>query len=253
MRPLPKIPLAGKLCRYTGDEDLMIVMKRVAKHVQLEIKDQGVENTRWVSFWLHSKMPLSRGDETEADGTFVYPFLLRTAEDRLILVSREGLVQKLFERLGIAGHIESPRIGVDQLARDLVFPPLQPESDKGSGRKYLIGAMWASVEGYARTLRTVQAFGDDLAEASLFREILQQSVVTRLGLRDPRSDKDLLSINSAGDLELRFRGATHLNTVDTLTRFMRANGYIEWRDGSTWAKNPPRQLASRTIGRTPSF
>lgn len=198
---------------------------------------QEIEGTKWQSFWLRSSTLLAGTAPVapEADGSFAYPFLVRTSEDRYIIVSKDaGLVDQMLERAGVGGHVHAPRVQVDRLARELVFPKTL-EGEKIAGRRYTIGSLYAAVEGYARSLRNVIFYGDDLAEAELFRYMLKQSVVTRIGLRDPRIDKDLLNIGSTGSVDFQYRGIAHLNAIDQLTRFMRARGDIEWRQGNTWA------------------
>ena len=209
-----------------------------------------VEGTKWQHFWLRSDVALTGGsaDAPDTDGSFAYPFLLRAAEDRYILVSREmALVDQLLEQGGVGGHVDSPRIQVDKAARELIFPSTA-DTATATGRKYTIGAVYATVEGYARALRSVSFFGDDLAEAELFRYALKQIVVTRIGLRDPKIDKELLSVSSSGAVDFHFRGAAQLNAIDGLTSFMRGSGYIEWRQGKTWEQDMDR-LLTQPVGK----
>lgn len=249
MKPLPRAPFAGRFCRIKVDGGFQAVLDQF-KQVDRELVLLPVEGTKWQAFWLCSEVALIGGsaDVPDTDGSYTYPFLLRAAEDRYILVSREmALVDQLLERGGVGGHVDSPRIQVDKVARELIFPTT---GDNGptSGRKYTIGAVYAAVEGYARALRSVSFFGDDLAEAELFRYALKQIVVTRIGLRDPKTDKELLSVSSSGAVDFHFRGAAQLNAVDGLTSFMRASGYIEWRQGKTWEQDID-QLPTRLIGK----
>ena len=73
-----------------------------------------------------------------------------------------------------------------------------------------------------------------MAEAALFRDALSQVAVTRMTMRDPLTDREIISLSATGQLDFHFRGPKHLNSVDELTAFFRSYGYIEWRTGRTW-------------------
>lgn len=251
MKPLPRAPFAGRLCRIRVDDGIDHVLRRLGQLTGHDPVLTPVEGTRWQSFWLRSDVAFTGGssEAPDSDGSYAYPFLLRAAGDRYIIASREAaLVEQLLERGGVGGHVDSPRVQVDKAARELIFP-VPDGSGPTSGRKYTIGAVYGAVEGYARALRSVSFFGDDLAEAELFRYALNQIIVTRIGLRDPTVDKELLSVSSTGAVDFHFRGVPHLNAIDNLTTFMRASGYIEWRQGKAWApdtdQSPPKLLGKK--------
>lgn len=232
MQPLPKAVFAGRMCRVRFDGGLIAALDRLANGRYTGPFD--IDGTRWSYFWLSFDRALSAGDQPQADGVYHYPCLSREAEDRYILASTDSsVVDHLFEQTGTAGLVDSPRIHVDRAARDLVFPPPDAEGQT-PGRRYTLGAVYGAVEGYARALRNVSFFGDDIAEAELFRYALKQMSVTRLTLRDPNTDRELISLNTTGGLDFHFRGSKHLNSIDALTAFFRSSGYIEWRTGRTW-------------------
>lgn len=252
MKPFPKSPFAGRLCRIRAGGGIDVVLERLSQQTGRQILMAPIEDTRWHGFWLRSKTSLVGGDSPDADGLYSYPFLVRAANERYILVSRESaLVDLILERAGVGGHVDSPRVQVDRAARDLVFPDTEHQKSI-TGRKYTIGAIWGAVEGYARALRNLSFFGDDLAEAELFRYALQQITVTRIGLRDPVIDKELLSISSTGSLDFQYRGANHLVAIDTLTTYMRKNGYIEWRAGKIWTPDT-NQSPTNPSGESPEI
>lgn len=238
MKLLPKVPFSGRLCRLKSDWDIATALRRNFTSFEIIHKQEDIEGTKWQQFWLQSRKPLSSiaSEAPDEEGFFQYPFVIRAAHNRFILASREAiLVEKLLEYSGVGDLIDYPRVNVDKLARELVFPSANTKNGIVPGRKYAIGAVYGAVEGYARALRTVSFFGDDIAEAELFRYALQQIIITRIGLRDPVIDKELLSISSTGSIDFQYRGAQHLNAIDQLTSFMRLSGYIEWRTGRTWS------------------
>lgn len=232
MQPLPKVVFAGRMCRLRLEGGLTEALARLGSN-RTE-GPFGIEGTRWSYFWVSFERPQSFSDSPREDGGYHYPFLSREAEDRYILASTDSnLVVSLLEQASIGSLVDAPRINVDKVTRDLVFPPAD-ELGRTPGRRYTLGAVYGAVEGYARALRNASFFGDDIAEGELFRYALKQMSITRVTLRDPNVDRELISLNSTGGLDFHYRGAKHLNSIDGLTSFLRANGYIEWRNGRTW-------------------
>lgn len=266
MRPLPRVPFVGRLCRLKSDEPFIDIARRAAASASGTLDAEPVEGTKWLSLWLNTPLDLKgSGIAPDSGGMFRYPYLLRAVENRILLAGVDGsLAMFLIERGGIGGRIESPRIQVDRFARELIqtkpralveefdandrenIPP--DGTRRVSGRKYIIGAIYAAVDGYGRALRSISFFGDDLAEAELVRHSLSEITVTRIGIRDPKLDKDLLSISSVGDIDFRYRGVQHLTSIDHLTSHMRLNRHIEWREGVSWQPETS-PLAAKAIGR----
>lgn len=233
MTPFPKAVFAGRMLRLRSEGGLEAALAQVSMS-RASTRIQPIEGTKWSRFWVSFERALSVGDEPHPEGGYRYPFLCRISDDRYILVSTDSAnVEFFLEHAGVAGHVDAPRIHVDKAARELVFPPKDAQG-RIAGRTYTLGAVYGAVEGYARALRNVSFFGDDLADAELFRTALDQISVTRLTLRDPRTERELLSFNSTGGLDFHFRGAAQLNAIDTLTSFFRHHGYIEWREGREW-------------------
>ncbi|CAN7610633.1 hypothetical protein LJR066_004452 [Acidovorax sp. LjRoot66] len=231
--PLPKAVFAGRLCRIRLEGGIDEVLQRIAGNRE-PARLNDISGTKWKSFWISFPRALSSGDEPDEYGNFIYPFLCRVSDDRYIIASTDSnFVNFLIEFAEIENLVDSPRVLVDRAARDLVLPPLD-ENGKSLGRRYTLGAVYGAVEGYARALRNVSFFGDDIAEAELFRYSLNQISVNRLTLRDPNVDKEVMSINATGGLDFHFRNPAQLNLLDALTGFFRNNQYIEWRRGRTW-------------------
>lgn len=233
MQPLPKSVFAGRLLRLRFEGGLEAALQSFSTP-RYQVVLNPIDGTRWCCFWLPSEHAFSVGDEPHSDGIYRYPFLCRISDDRYILASTDSKHVDIFlERAGVEKYVDAPRIYVDRAARDLVFPPTDDQGHS-PGRRYTLGAVYGAVEGYARALRNISFFGDDIAEAALFRYALDQISVTRLTLRDPDTDKELISLNTTGGVDFHYKGAKHLNSIDSLTSFFRANGYIEWRAGRTW-------------------
>lgn len=233
-RSIPKSGFAGRLCRLRYEGGLEAVLLMMESEFSAVTSVHKVDGSKWGGFWIRVAVPINAGDKPQDDGVFRYPFLFRESDDRYIIASTESkLVDFFFDRAGIKPFVESPRVNVDKATRELVFPP--PDSaGRIPGRRYTIGAVYGAVEGYARALRNMSFFGEDLAEAALFRSALEQISVTRMAIRDPIIDRELISLNANGGLDFHYSSAAHLNHIDTLTAFLRANNYIEWRSGKKW-------------------
>lgn len=265
MYTLPKYPYSGRMCRFKIDDTIESVIHRVSNKLGCITKLEKIESTSWHFAWLSSKNGLKGRsiESTDQTGEKRYPLLIRSIklnkklseskvgfldsieqeEKRFLILSLDAdTVDSIFEIAGIAGQIIAPRIAVDTLVRDLVIPPIL-EEDKiaqinqpnkieiNRGRPYLIGAVWAAIEGHGRSIRSCSFFGDDLAEAKMFRDIMDKLSVTRVGLRDHKTDKEILSISSIGDITLQtYRGSEHLNAIDELTLYLKSHNYINWRE-----------------------
>jgi hypothetical protein len=248
------------MCRFKIDDTIESVINRVSDKLGCITRLEKIGTTAWHSAWLSSKNGLKGRsiESSDQSGEKRYPLLIRSIklnkklneskvgfldsieqeEKRFLILSLDAdTVDSIFEIAGIAGQIIAPRISVDTLVRDLVIPPIlednltQNKKEINRGRSYLIGAVWAAIEGHGRSLRSCSFFGDDLAEAKMFRDIMDKLSVTRVGLRDHKTDKEILSISSIGDITLQaYRGPEHLNAIDELTFYLKSHSYINWRE-----------------------
>jgi hypothetical protein len=165
---------------------------------------------------------------SDTDGRFVYPLLLREVEERFLLASTHSdVVQQFVTRNRLARLIERPMIDVAGLVRESVFPATE---DSASGASpYKMGALYASVDGFGRSVRTISLFGDDLASAGVVRDVLKYLNPFRVALRDVRSEQEVLSISTQGEINFYYRGAASLEGVDKALAYVRRGNFIHWR------------------------
>jgi len=215
-----------------------------------------ISGTGWVACWIRADALAGRTVQA-GEGQRAHPFLVRFARrakpkndkylDHLELEEKRFLflgldastVDDVLEAAGVGGQVVSPRVDVDRLVHDLVSPPsalvwpdpAQVPPEERGGRPYLIGSIYAGIEGYGRNMRSASFFGDDLAEAKLFKRILGRLSAYRVGVRDPAKEKEILSISGKGEVSLQtYRGKEHLAAIDLFTQFMRLNGMIDWKE-----------------------
>lgn len=254
----PKLPYAGKMARLTVDKTIEQCLVRAAEVLGGECEFARIPSTGWTSCWLRADKLRGRVANV-GDGQKAHPFLIRFArrtrpendaylpkldeEEKkfLILGLDADTVDDVLEAAGVAGRLVTPTVDVDRLVRELVSPSpdmVWPGDETLSeedrvGRPYLIGSIYAGIEGYGRDLRNVAFFGDSLADAKLFQRVLGNLSSHRVGVRETADEKrEILSVSGKGEVSLQtYRGAAHLAAIDRFTQFMRANGLIDWREG----------------------
>ena len=85
-----------------------------------------------------------------------------------------------------------------------------------------------SLEGYGRSLRTIGLWGDDIADAKFFHEVRDRILAYRVSLRDTKTDREVASIGSQGEVSFYYRGISHLDQTDRLLKFLTALSAITW-------------------------
>jgi hypothetical protein len=203
--------VAGYLCRLSDEEDIRAFLSQrsgVAGWKEI------VPNA-WFAF-----------DWTTATGT--RKFLLRDGRDRFMLLTDDHIhVNSFFEVCGIESRVERPRISIAHFVRDLVSPVNEPDAER-PGRPYRVSSVFASVDGYGRSLKTIALWGDDLINAALFTSVLPQVTPYRVTVRELLRDSDIASAGSGGEINFLFRGPAQLKKVDSFFRYLKQRGLIRW-------------------------
>jgi len=212
---------AGYLARLHGPKAPATLFGQHEKVSQFDV----IRERRWFSFlWSPSiEIKFDRKEQQAVPQANSYPFMLRESRDRFILVStHHSVVQAFLRECGVESQIEYPRIDVIQLVSQLAHP-----SDE-TGRAYRMGNVFASIEGFGRALRTIGLWGDDIADASLFSDLSPRISPYRVTLRDPRSDREIASVGSGGEMTFFYRGVNQLDQTDKLFRFLSEQHFIAW-------------------------
>jgi hypothetical protein len=205
--------VAGYLCRMSDEEDMRATFS----------EKPGVGNWQvlipnaWYTFdW-----------ETPSE---TYKFLLRDGKDRfMLLADDQARVSNFFEVCGVEALIERPRLSIATFVKDLVAPINEPNTER-PGRAYRVSSIFASVDGYGRSLKTVALWGDDLINAALFTNLLTQLAPYRVTVRELLRDTDIVSVGTGGEVNFLYRGLPHLRKVDSFFRYLKQSGLIRW----TW-------------------
>jgi hypothetical protein len=108
-------------------------------------------------------------------------------------------------------------ISVDSLVRELVERPT----------RYCLSFVYARVPAFGAALRTVSFFGDDLGEASFFRDNVQLINVFVCGLRRTEGGSEVLRLTSDGRISFNLLSADHVLAVEGVLRFLRQQDYLK--------------------------
>lgn len=212
----------GNLAKLHGSASPAAIFRGVRSVSAFEV----LRERKWFSFAWTPPADLSLHPEVAAAAGGVpvsYPFLLRESSDRFILLStHHSVVQAFLRACGVESVIEYPRVNIVQLVSAVT------STTQAEGRSYRLGAVFAAAEGYGRSLKTVAFWGDDLGDASLFREISPKLAPFRAAVRDVRSDREIASIGSGGEVSLFYRGLGHLDQTDRLFRYFTDLDLISW-------------------------
>jgi hypothetical protein len=178
------------------------------------------ESPGWYSFLFRSDKPLTQED-IERPPPYFYPFLSRisSSNKRLLLLSvNDILVNKFFAGTSWTNYLKAAQIKVPDLVRQLTEKP----------DVYCLSVVFARIDGYGRSLRTISLYGTDLAEAQLFRDILPKLVPYRAHLRDVRTGEEILQVGSKGEVVFNYRDTATLSKIDKSLLFLTKHGFLVW-------------------------
>lgn len=174
----------------------------------------------WSILRFRSDMPLLGEEDSRKE--WVYPYLLRESGNRLLLLSSHSeLTLKILDLCNIRWRLSSPTIYVPQLVANIVSNP----------GEFVIGALWARIDAFGRSLRTIALYGDDLGDSALFKDILPRLRPFRVALRNLRLDAEVLSLSIRAEVGFTFSGEHSLQRADDALAFVTATGFLDWDKG----------------------
>lgn len=184
---------------------------------------QAMGDRRWYHFSWTPPSSLAGGLTTDQADQTSYPFILRESSDRFILLStHQTLVQAFFKACKMESYIEYPRVNVTELVRRVSY------HHDTQGRPYRLGTVFAAVDGFGRALKTIAFWGDDIGDTALFQDLESKLSPFRAALRDTRSDREIASIGSGGEVSFFYRGLGHLDQTDRLFKYLTHLNLISW-------------------------
>jgi hypothetical protein len=185
---------------------------------KLKLTDARVQGWKCVAYT--SKEPFIPILEQIKLDSYEYHFLIRPSGAHSVLVGAEGgMVEILIQRTSLKEGIIAPRVFVDRLVTDLANSP---------DDRFLMGGVFARIEGYGNSLRSIALWGADVADAELFHRIRGNIAPYRVELRDVKRGSQILSISSRGELTFNYDRPELLTDITTTLKTLHDEGYIEW-------------------------
>jgi hypothetical protein len=159
--------------------------------------------------------------EIPDDPPYRYDFLVHLSREdpaRLIITSSHiELVEAFLRESGIARDYRKPRLQVAALVQHIADDP----------DEYRTTVLYARVDGFGQDLRTIAFFGDNITSATLSRDILRFAEPFRVTLRRTKSESDVLSVGSRGEISFMFNDrVAALDRVDHALRFIKP--WTQW-------------------------
>lgn len=172
----------------------------------------------WHHLLLKSDSPLL--GEISVERQFHYDLLIRTGSTgRFLLAGVDStLVEIMLERGQLSSSVRRPLVRIDKLVRQLSEEP----------SRYVMSKVNAGVEGFGHALRTAAFWGNDIAEAAIFRQVLPYLKGRRVTLRNVTTRLDVLSVSSHGDVSFPFAVDHRLEETDAALRFLTGKQYLDW-------------------------
>lgn len=174
----------------------------------------------WYSLTIKSDKALLK--EYEVPSPFYeYAFLLRISPQTnrfLLLATHDELVPIIIDWTGWRGILKTADINVPLLVNHLTEKPSY----------YSLGALYARVDGYGRSLRSIALYGADLAEAQIFRNILPNLVPYHVQLRDVRTGNEIVRVGVQGDIGFVYHGKNRLQEIDRALLYLTKNKFLTW-------------------------
>jgi hypothetical protein len=127
----------------------------------------------------------------------------------------EHILEKEFSEI-FTPNLRQVPIAVDNLVRSITERPT----------RYSLSFVHARVPAFGTSLKSISYYGDDLADASLFRDNIHLMNFFRCGLRHTTGRSEIVTVGSEGSLSFYMSGPDKLNEVEEVFSFLRSGGYL---------------------------
>jgi hypothetical protein len=182
-----------------------------------------IGGTPWEEFVFESPEPLIGEVSSESSHSFQYVTICRRSASRLLLLSpNRTIVDYLLERNFTQVFVPRLRhvpIAVDELVRAVVDKP----------SLYSLTRVYARVPAYGQNLRSVSYYGDDLGEATMFREQMDKLSFFVCGLRNAIEGHELIRLGNDGTVSFFVAQpeSRRLREVEKVLNFLKHNHYLD--------------------------
>lgn len=179
-----------------------------------------IPDSEWEEFVFSSEIPLRGEDEENNRGLFNYPVFCRRSAARILLMSlSRKIVEHMLDNNLADIFFPKPRyvsIAVDHLVKALVKQPTI----------YAISFIHARLPAFGASLRAASFYGDDLGEASIFRENVNLMNCFSCGLRSAAGRREIVRLGTDGSISFKMYSDKTVTEVESILRFLRRKGYL---------------------------
>ena len=176
--------------------------------------------SKWEKYNYISKNPLSNEKKRGIDGPYRYTVVCRRSGQRMaILSSSRGIVDGFVDQLTkevLAMRMQRVAIAVDSLVKSLSRRPTA----------YCLSYAYARVPAFGTALRNASFFGDDLGEASWFRESTSLMTFYQCGLRSVVGGQEIVKFGSDGALSFNLNSPNKVLKIEEVLSFLRNESYL---------------------------
>jgi|SRR5215213_4044748 len=170
----------------------------------------------WEEFELVSPKPLL--DEEEGrEPPYLYKLVCRITGSQFLMLARgRKIVDYLWEndlRTIFGAQLRRVSIKVDELVKLIASSP----------DRYVLSTVYARVPAFGESLRAVSFYGDDIAEAELFRDNIRLLNCYTCGVRDVVGGAEIVRLGTDGYVYFNFTGLSSIRKVDKVLLFVIEN------------------------------
>ena len=173
--------------------------------------------TQWEEYEFHSETSFLDEESLGEKGPFIYKLVCRRAGPQLLAMARDKrIIDYLWLndlREAVGSRLSRIPIKVDDLVKLVARSP----------GKYVLSSVYARVPAYGEFLRAVSFFGDDIAEAPVFRENLSLWTCYSCGVRNVVGGSEIVRLGTEGNVNFLFSGHQSAKRVDEVLGFVSEN------------------------------
>jgi hypothetical protein len=179
-----------------------------------------IGTTAWERFTYASPTPLRQEDPSLVAPPYHYPIIARRSRHRILVLSFSTKVIEYLLHNTLKATFRSPLkhvpIAVDALVKALTAKPTN----------YVLSFAHSRVPAFGVSLRAISYYGEDLAEASLFRDSIPLTQFFTCGLRLAAGGAELVRLGSEGMISFYYRDENTIRDVEKALSFLYKAGYL---------------------------
>lgn len=186
--------------------------------------EEKILKTSWIRYSFISEYPLMEEDLHSIPGPYHYPLFFRPGFERMLILSTAKKIILYFEDTYLKKNgnlrIGNVIININDLVRKVIKTPQLG---------YALNYASAFYTPHGNSLKFITYYGDDLGEASIIRDNLDNMVFNRCGIREIKKEHEIAKLGSDGAIQFNYsvHDAKRLNEIDGMLKFINDNGFFQ--------------------------